>query len=118
MSPYFSTVLEVLERKVIGPIKVLHIGILIVYLAVKVSTRQQIKDTATASHILLKSKDLAQKIKKQIDSNEKDFETVAKEMSECPSGKTGGSLGQFSRGDMVYWFNSYQSLTRLFLTHP
>jgi peptidyl-prolyl cis-trans isomerase C len=30
-----------------------------------------------------------------------DFETLAKEHSECPSGKEGGSLGSFGRGQMV-----------------
>ena len=53
-----------------------------------------------ASHILVESKDKAQNIKQQID-NGKDFETLAKEASECPSGDKGGDLGFFEKGDMV-----------------
>lgn len=53
-----------------------------------------------ASHILVDTKEKAENIKEQID-NGKDFETLAKEASECPSSEKGGDLGFFSKGDMV-----------------
>lgn len=53
-----------------------------------------------ASHILVDNKEKAQNIKNQID-NGKDFEELAKEASECPSGDKGGDLGFFGKGDMV-----------------
>ncbi len=53
-----------------------------------------------ASHILVDSKEKAQNIKQQLD-NGKSFEKLAKEASEGPSGKNGGDLGWFSKGDMV-----------------
>lgn len=53
-----------------------------------------------ASHILVKdeaqAKDLISKIK-----NGGNFEQLAKEHSTCPSGKNGGDLGYFSKGQMV-----------------
>ena len=53
-----------------------------------------------ASHILVDSKEKAQNIKNQID-NGKDFETLAKEASECPSSEKGGDLGWFGKGKMA-----------------
>ena len=71
-----------------------------------------------ASHILLmyqgsarstatRSKDEAQqqiqRIKQQLDQGE-DFAQLAKQHSDCPSGKSGGDLGNFGRGQMVREF--------------
>ena len=71
-----------------------------------------------ASHILLmyqgsdrssatRSKDEAQtqiaELKTQLDGGA-DFAALAREHSDCPSGKSGGDLGKFGRGQMVKAF--------------
>jgi len=53
-----------------------------------------------ASHILVKKKSLADQLLERINNGES-FSKLAKEFSECPSKKRGGSLGKFSRGQMV-----------------
>lgn len=53
-----------------------------------------------AEHILVKTAVEAQKIKKEID-NGGDFEYYARVYSMCPSGRNGGDLGYFARGQMV-----------------
>ncbi|MFC1509728.1 peptidylprolyl isomerase [Candidatus Omnitrophota bacterium] len=60
--------------------------------------------TATARHILVKTKDEAENIKKQIESGA-DFSEIAKKLSKCPSGQQGGDLGSFSPGQMVKEFD-------------
>jgi len=52
-----------------------------------------------AAHILVKSEKEAKEIKEQILKGKK-FAEAAK-ASSCPSGKTGGDLGWFGRGQMV-----------------
>ncbi len=59
---------------------------------------------ASARHILVKSEGFCQGLKTQIDEGA-DFAALAKEHSECPSGKEGGDLGHFSRGQMVKEFD-------------
>ena len=56
-----------------------------------------------ASHILVKTRPEALKIKKEID-NGADFGQMAKMYSLCPSGAEGGDLGYFRRGQMVQQF--------------
>ena len=63
-------------------------------------------ETVNASHILVDSEDKAKDIYAQISSGEKSFEDAAKEYSSCPSGKNGGNLGDFGRGQMVPEFDS------------
>ena len=58
-----------------------------------------------ASHILVDSKAEAESIKSKIDNGES-FETMAKKYSKCPSGKSGGDLGYFERGQMVPEFEA------------
>lgn len=53
-----------------------------------------------ASHILVKTEEKAKKIISEIKSYE-DFCRLAEENSLCPSGKKGGDLGFFKRGQMV-----------------
>lgn len=53
-----------------------------------------------ASHILVKSAQDALQIKKDIDAGGS-FERYAELYSICPSGKNGGDLGFFGRGQMV-----------------
>lgn len=60
---------------------------------------------ATARHILLNSEKLAKKLKKEIIKKEITFEKAAKKFSKCPSGKSGGKLGTFSKGEMVKEFD-------------
>ena len=60
---------------------------------------------AKARHILVSSESKCKELKEQIEAG-KDFAVVAKEMSECPSGKSGGDLGEFSPGQMVKEFDT------------
>lgn len=59
---------------------------------------------ATARHILVKSKERCEELKKEIDGGS-DFAEIARENSDCPSGVSGGSLGKFSPGQMVPEFD-------------
>jgi peptidyl-prolyl cis-trans isomerase C len=60
--------------------------------------------TAHALHILVKHKEIAQDIIEQLGKGAK-FQTLAKKYSSCPSGKKGGDLGEFKRGQMVPQFD-------------
>lgn len=60
--------------------------------------------TAHALHILVKHKEIAEDILKQLAKGAK-FQTLAKKYSTCPSGKKGGDLGEFKRGQMVPQFD-------------
>ncbi len=53
-----------------------------------------------ASHILVEDERLAKKLYDKI-SRGADFAGLAKKHSNCPSGKKGGDLGFFRRGQMV-----------------
>ena len=53
-----------------------------------------------ASHILVKSRAEAEKILSRIKAGAK-FEDMARKFSTCPSGKKGGDLGYFKKGQMV-----------------
>ncbi len=59
---------------------------------------------AAARHILVKTEaecnDLVDQIK-----NGADFAELAKKFSKCPSGRDGGALGTFGRGQMVPEFD-------------
>lgn len=57
-----------------------------------------------ASHVLVKTRKEAVKIRKQIKSGEITFEDAAREYSLCPSGQNGGDLGYFNRKQMVQQF--------------
>ena len=61
--------------------------------------------TAVASHILVETEELALELKQQI-ADGTAFADLAKEHSSCPSGQSGGSLGQFKQGDMVPEFDA------------
>ncbi len=60
--------------------------------------------TASACHILVKDKKLAEDLKARLDKGE-DFAALAKKFSTCPSKKKGGDLGEFFKGDMVKAFD-------------
>jgi len=59
---------------------------------------------ACARHILVKTKEEAEKLKKQLASGA-DFATLAKKHSLCSSAKRGGDLGEFGPGKMVKAFD-------------
>ncbi len=59
---------------------------------------------ACASHILLKTQDQANKLKKRIENGE-NFAQLAKKFSTCPSAKKGGDLGEFKKGVMASAFD-------------
>lgn len=61
--------------------------------------------TVNASHILVDSEDKANELLAKIQSGELSFEDAARQFSTCPSGKEGGNLGDFSRGQMVPEFD-------------
>lgn len=58
-----------------------------------------------ASHILVKTRPEAVKIKKEIEKGDITFEDAAREYSLCPSGQNGGDLGFFNRKQMVQQFS-------------
>lgn len=59
---------------------------------------------AKARHILVSSETKAAEIKKEIEGGA-DFGDMARKHSTCPSGKSGGSLGEFKPGVMVSEFD-------------
>ena len=59
---------------------------------------------ASARHILVKTEAACEDLKKKIEGGS-DFADMAKEHSDCPSGKQGGGLGEFSPGQMVREFD-------------
>lgn len=61
--------------------------------------------TARARHILVSTEDQCLKLKEEITSGSIDFTEAAKQHSSCPSGKSGGDLGEFGQGQMVPEFD-------------
>ena len=59
---------------------------------------------AKARHILVPSQSECENLKKQIEAGA-DFAEIAKKHSKCPSGKSGGALGEFGPGQMVAEFD-------------
>ena len=60
--------------------------------------------TATARHILVDTEEQCQALKDEIVDGA-DFAELAKEHSSCPSGSSGGDLGEFGPGMMVKEFD-------------
>lgn len=60
---------------------------------------------ARARHILVPTEKDSLELKSQIDAGA-DFAELAKQHSTCPSGKSGGDLGEFGRGQMVAEFDA------------
>lgn len=59
---------------------------------------------ASARHILVPTEEACIKLKTEIEAGA-DFAEVAKQHSQCPSGRQGGALGEFSPGQMVREFD-------------
>lgn len=57
--------------------------------------------TVEAKHILVDHEHEAQDLLLKLQKNESTFEDLAQKFSNCPSGKSGGDLGEFSKGQMV-----------------
>ncbi len=59
---------------------------------------------ASARHILVTSEAACLDLKQQIDQGA-DFADLAQQHSKCPSGRSGGALGEFGPGEMVREFD-------------
>lgn len=59
---------------------------------------------ARARHILVATREQCDELKRQIDGGA-DFAALAREHSQCPSGRQGGDLGEFRPGQMVREFD-------------
>lgn len=62
-------------------------------------------ESVNASHILVDSEEKANELLEKISKGEISFEDAARENSSCPSSENGGSLGEFTRGQMVPEFD-------------
>ena len=71
---------------------------------------------ATARHILVDSEELCEELKRKIESGA-DFGQLAAEYSECPSGSSGGDLGEFAPGQMVKEFDQVVFAEEVGKTH-
>lgn len=60
---------------------------------------------ASARHILVSTEAACQALKTQIEGG-LDFADAARKHSTCPSGKSGGDLGEFAPGAMVKEFDA------------
>ncbi|ABI37705.1 PpiC-type peptidyl-prolyl cis-trans isomerase [Shewanella sp. MR-4] len=72
--------------------------------------------TAAAVHILVKHKEQAEDIIKQLNKGA-NFGALAKRYSSCPSAKKGGDLGEFKRGQMVPQFDKVAFSGELLVLH-
>ena len=63
-------------------------------------------ESVNASHILVETEDKALEILAKINAGEITFENAAREFSTCPSKNAGGSLGDFTKGQMVPEFDN------------
>lgn len=63
-------------------------------------------ESVDASHILVDSEEKAKELLEKIKTGEISFEDCARQNSSCPSSSNGGSLGEFTRGQMVPEFDN------------
>ena len=62
-------------------------------------------ESVQASHILVDTEEKANEILAKITKGEVSFEDAARDNSSCPSSQNGGSLGEFTKGQMVPEFD-------------
>ncbi len=62
-------------------------------------------DKIRCAHILVKTQTEAKAVQERLTKGES-FATIAQQCSLCPSGKKGGDLGKFGRGQMVKEFET------------
>ncbi|MCB9254238.1 MAG: peptidyl-prolyl cis-trans isomerase [Bdellovibrionaceae bacterium] len=62
--------------------------------------------TIKARHILVEQEFEAKDLLKKIKEDGASFEDLAREHSKCPSGRQGGDLGSFGKGQMVREFET------------
>ncbi len=62
-------------------------------------------DKVHCAHILVKTESEAKAVQERLKKGEK-FSAIAQACSLCPSGKRGGDLGKFGRGQMVKEFEN------------
>ena len=72
--------------------------------------------TASALHILVKDQELAKDLIAKLKKGAQ-FDVLAKKHSNCPSGKKGGNLGEFKKGQMVGPFDKVCFNGELFTPH-
>ncbi|KDE41286.1 MAG: peptidylprolyl isomerase PpiC [Nitrincola lacisaponensis] len=71
---------------------------------------------ASAVHILVKTEEEAEHLKQKL-AKGADFSLLAKKHSICPSGKRGGDLGEFRKGEMVKAFDQVVFTKPLYKVH-
>lgn len=71
---------------------------------------------ASARHILVNTLDECENLKTKIENGES-FTDLAKQYSQCPSGKRGGALGEFRPGQMVKEFDDVVFSAEVGKTH-
>jgi len=71
---------------------------------------------ASARHILVNTQEECEQLKSQIEGGV-DFSELAKKHSQCPSGRSGGDLGEFSPGQMVKEFDDVVFSAEVGATH-
>ncbi len=71
---------------------------------------------ARARHILVETEEQCLELKTQIE-NGSAFATLAQEHSKCPSGQSGGDLGEFGPGQMVPEFDTVVFNEAVGVTH-
>jgi peptidyl-prolyl cis-trans isomerase C len=62
-------------------------------------------DKIRCAHILVKTQTEAKAVQDRLAKGET-FSAIAQQVSQCPSGKKGGDLGKFGRGQMVKEFET------------
>jgi len=71
---------------------------------------------ARARHILVETEEECENLKKEIEDGT-DFTEIAKNYSKCPSGQSGGDLGEFGPGQMVPEFDKVVFKEEIGKTH-
>ncbi|KAJ3355636.1 hypothetical protein HDU83_003018 [Entophlyctis luteolus] len=99
---------EKMSQKVFGPFNYYTVAILVFQLVTAVfPSLFSFGSKVEASHILVKEEAKIKELQSILEKSPEKFEDLAKEHSTCPSGKQGGKLGKFSKGQMVPEFDTY-----------